>query len=180
MQFQTVAEKIQSYFSRRKHIKLQSQLGSHDREQKPEYIWSVVLTRQHGDADGATLPEHLDRGMLDHARVPPLIRWAHLHQYYLRRRQHPITPLNEKKRQQQCEIHKIQAQIQGWLIATENCQNLLNSKNTSWVVRSEKPAALHGSIAKVLPLTYVTHRSFTVFRIIAFTKKPLKNYFSEI
>lgn len=34
----------------------------------------MVLTGQHGDADGATLLERVDGGMLGHAGVRPLIR----------------------------------------------------------------------------------------------------------
>lgn len=119
--------------------------------------WSVVLTRQHGDADGATLTEHLNRGMPGHAGVPPLIRWAHLHQCQLRRRQDPIIPLNESKkkiRQHQCETNIKQKHKSQLCWLQPRIVNIFsNSKHTSWVVRSEKPAALHGSRAKVSPLT---------------------------
>lgn len=100
MNFQTIAEK--SYFSKRKHVKMQSRLRSHDREQKPV----EALTRQHGDTDGATLLERINRGMLGHAGVLPLIRWAHLHQCQPRRRQDPIIPLKMKDPKNQTSISR--------------------------------------------------------------------------
>lgn len=129
----------------------------------------MVLTRQHGDTDGATLPERLDGGMLGHAGVHPLIRWAHLHQWQLRRRQDPITPLNERGKKNQTtavgDKNEIQTQKPAWLFATENCQNFFNCQPSSGVVRSEGPTALHGSAAKVSPLTYMTHRSTGSFTV---------------
>lgn len=54
-----------------------------------------LLTRQHGDADGASLAEWLHRGMLGHASVLSFIHHPHLPQRQLRGRQDPVITLRE-------------------------------------------------------------------------------------
>lgn len=61
------------------------------------------FTRQNSDADGASLAERLDRGMLGHASVLSFIHRAHLLQRQLRGRQDPVVPLREKIIQESVE-----------------------------------------------------------------------------
>lgn len=55
-----------------------------------------LLTRQHGDADGASLAERLHGGMLGNASVQPSIAGTHLPQRQLRGRQDPVITLREE------------------------------------------------------------------------------------